>query len=507
MISNLLFLILFTIILKFLLGFVDPIAFKLLIDYGIMGKNLKLFIIISVIVILLGTLLRYLNFLQEVLVQKFKNKVLRKEVLNAIENFFDIPYSKIVNNSAYFLSRIYDERKEFVFQKIEILLNLVGSLTLSIVSLFILLFISWKITLILLVIIPVLYILSQKLGSKITSLSELEKEKEAKLREDLVKVISSYRAIKIFNLFEVLFKNVTEKIDKFFEMLLKRTKTSAFYRTSSDIFLSYAEFSVFIFLGIGVILGILTIGDLFAFTQAFWKFMNGVMEIISYFPVIFSLKGIEKRMKEFEALRKNELKVYSNNEIILNNISFGFDENKILKNFSIKIPLKKKILISGPNGSGKTTLLNIISGFLSPEGDIKIPPLEKISAMIMPLEFIPGNLKDNVNFENLSENKRKKFMELLEKFNLKEKINMEPYELSEGEKRKFAIIRTILKDAEIYIFDEPLAGIDVESKDEVMRTIFEETKDKTVIIVMHGDDKYNALFDEVINIKKEGAYA
>lgn len=367
MISNLLFLILFTIILKFLLGFVDPIAFKLLIDYGIMGKNLKLFIIISVIVILLGTLLRYLNFLQEVLVQKFKNKVLRKEVLNAIENFFDIPYSKIVNNSAYFLSRIYDERKEFVFQKIEILLNLVGSLTLSIVSLFILLFISWKITLILLVIIPVLYILSQKLGSKITSLSELEKEKEAKLREDLVKVISSYRAIKIFNLFEVLFKNVTEKIDKFFEMLLKRTKTSAFYRTSSDIFLSYAEFSVFIFLGIGVILGILTIGDLFAFTQAFWKFMNGVMEIISYFPVIFSLKGIEKRMKEFEALRKNELKVYSNNEIILNNISFGFDENKILKNFSIKIPLKKKILISGPNGSGKTTLLNIISGFLSPE--------------------------------------------------------------------------------------------------------------------------------------------
>mgnify|MGYP005836343133 CR=1 FL=1 len=125
----------------------------------------------------------------------------------------------------------------------------------------------------------------------------------------------------------------------------------------------------------------------------------------------------------------------------------------------------------------------------------------------MPLEFIPGNLKDNVNFENLSENKRKKFMELLEKFNLKEKINMEPYELSEGEKRKFAIIRTILKDAEIYIFDEPLAGIDVESKDEVMRTIFEETKDKTVIIVMHGDDKYNALFDEIINIKKEGAYA
>ncbi|MEO0218503.1 MAG: cysteine ABC transporter ATP-binding protein, partial [candidate division WOR-3 bacterium] len=74
-------------------------------------------------------------------------------------------------------------------------------------------------------------------------------------------------------------------------------------------------------------------------------------------------------------------------------------------------------------------------------------------------------------------------------------------------KRKFAIIRTILKDAEIYIFDEPLAGIDVESKDEVMRTIFEETKDKTVIIVMHGDDKYNALFDEIINIKKEGAYA
>jgi len=71
-------------------------------------------------------------------------------------------------------------------------------------------------------------------------------------------------------------------------------------------------------------------------------------------------------------------------------------------------------------------------------------------------------------------------------------------ELSEGEKKKCQIVMTLLKDADIYVFDEPLANIDVESRDVVMRAKFEHTQGKTMISIMHGDEKYRDLFDRVI---------
>jgi ATP-binding cassette subfamily B protein len=61
----------------------------------------------------------------------------------------------------------------------------------------------------------------------------------------------------------------------------------------------------------------------------------------------------------------------------------------------------------------------------------------------------------------------------------------------------------LLKPADLYIFDEPLAGIDVESKEVVMRTIFRETRGKTLFVIMHGDEQYQRHFDKVVYLTPE----
>ena len=96
--------------------------------------------------------------------------------------------------------------------------------------------------------------------------------------------------------------------------------------------------------------------------------------------------------------------------------------------------------------------------------------------MLSPFHFAPGNLKDNVNYNELSEERAKLFWELVRGLRLESRVECDASsELSEGEKKKCQIVMTLLKDADVYVFDEPLANIDVESRDVVMRMKFEHT--------------------------------
>jgi len=342
--------------------------------------------------------------------------------------------------------------------------------------------------------------LARKFGTKVSSFSEQEKEKEANLREKIITLVSSYRTVKLFNLYDISFKKVHNALDRFLNALYSKIKFTKLYGTLNDLFMSLMEFFVLIGLGIGVILGFLTIGGLFGYMQAFWRGVSGITSLIENFPRLMSLKGYLNRLKEFESFQEKE-KSWEGKEIVLDKINYSFPERSVIKNFSLSIKGGEKILITGPNGSGKTTLLNIMCGFLEPEGHYKLTDLKNISAMIMPMEFIPGSLKDNVDFNVLSENNKRKFLTLIEKFGLDNKLEKTPFELSEGEKKKFCIIRTLLKQAEVYFFDEPLSNIDEGSKEDVMNVILSETKGKSLVVVMHGGEKFHACFDEIIRLR------
>jgi ABC-type bacteriocin/lantibiotic exporter with double-glycine peptidase domain len=248
-----------------------------------------------------------------------------------------------------------------------------------------------------------------------------------------------------------------------------------------------------------VVAGRLTIGGLFAFMTAFWKVIGVASSMVGQFTELSRLNACIDRLMEFEGLTRTERRPISK-DIELDNVVFGYAGRNLFQGLNLKVDAGERVLIAGPNGSGKTTLGHLMSGFLEPsQGVVRSPELARISAMLSPFYFAPGTLKDNVNYAQLPEEKQNLFWSLVQAFGLEGKTDADlSAELSEGEKKKCQVIMTLLKDADIYLFDEPLANIDVDSRDAVINAQLQYTQGKTLISIMHGDTNYHRFFDRLI---------
>ena len=486
---------------------IDPLVMKLLIDEGLSKGDFKLFALCATLVVASGAVMRGAMMVYELLTQKLKNKLAESLTLKMLESYYEAPYSEIAtSDSGYFISRLYDEPARVAQGGVTTLIGLLISVTTFAAGLAISVYLAWKITFLLLVLVPALYYLASRFSPKIEDASQRENEEEGRLREILGKSVDCYKTVNIFGLYLSVRQRVLRQLQSYLGVFYGRVKTSKSYQTISGICLSFAEALVLVAAGYEVVAGNLTIGGLFAFMSAFWKVIGAATGIVNQVPELSKLKGCIDRLVEFEGLARLAERSDAK-DIELDDVSFRYNGRNVFDRLNLKIGTNERVLIVGPNGSGKTTLGHLLTGFLEPsEGVVKAPGLERISAMLTPFYFAPGNLKDNVNYEQLTEEKMTSFWELVRELGLERKVEADvSSELSEGEKKKCQVVMTLLKDAEIYVFDEPLANIDVESRDAIIRTQLEYTRGKTLISIMHGDEKYHTLFDRVVMLKQTTA--
>lgn len=191
----------------------------------------------------------------------------------------------------------------------------------------------------------------------------------------------------------------------------------------------------------------------------------------------------------------------------VNNLNKSFNNKKILKNITFNVEKGDRLAIIGPSGCGKSTCLRCLNMLETPDsGDIifdninlmnnknKLSEIRRYIGMVFQsfnlflnltvLENIilaPTKLKIMNKTESIKEAKK-----LLKRFNLIDKINNYPKELSGGEKQRVAIIRTLIMKPKIILFDEPTSALDPEMVNEVedvIKTIAFEGM--TMIIVSH----------------------
>ena len=203
--------------------------------------------------------------------------------------------------------------------------------------------------------------------------------------------------------------------------------------------------------------------------------------------------------------------------LTLSDISYSYHElsgeTKALENISFTVNQSEFIAIVGPSGCGKSTLLSIIAGLLIPkEGYISLngKPLttekSKIGYMLQKDHLFEWrNVLANVMLgleiqKNVTEDTRRKSLEMLKTYGLYEFADAKPSQLSGGMRQRAALIRTLMLEPELLLLDEPFSALDYQTRltvaDDIWKIIKREQK--TAILVTHDLSEAVSMADRVL---------
>jgi ATP-binding cassette, subfamily B, bacterial len=486
-----------------LTGIGDPLALKLMID-SLSRSDVRFFLVLTGLMILIYTSYRLLSLLSNLYSQKLRNRLCERLVTSLIQKFYRIPYQEVqAQGRGYFVARLYEEPVK-VMMAVSLVVDLFSTVAISLCAMTVCLVLSWRVSLIVSLIVPVLVILSRRYGKKIRSRSLEETENEAQLREGLGRAVESYKNVRLFGLHEKVYRRFDGLLQSLLGSTYRRYKQSATYSTLSGILLSTAETVVMIVAGFQVLAGRLSLGGLFGFVSAYWRVVSSFQTLTGLIPTFATLGAQLDRVQEIKEFPEGAGEgPERTRRWSLRGLSFGYQGSPILEDFDFRWNPGESILVVGANGSGKSTLAHLLTGFLEAQaGESKIPGMSQTSALLSPCAFIPGSLADNLEHASRFEGGAVRARELLATFGLDEKQDRDPASFSDGEKKKAQIIMTLVKDATFYLFDEPLASVDPESKDRIMDAIFARTAGRGLIVILHGDDQFRGRFDRVVDLSR-----
>ena len=194
------------------------------------------------------------------------------------------------------------------------------------------------------------------------------------------------------------------------------------------------------------------------------------------------------------------------------NLCKSYDDKQVLKDINLKIPKGKIIGLLGKNGMGKTTLIKLINDLLTPtSGEVLIngkkPGVEskKIISYLPEKTYIDREMKvkDAIKYfeefyDNFDSEKAKKLLKDLDL-----DVNSKISKMSKGMQEKLQLILVMSRNAQLYILDEPLGGVDPATRDYILDTILSNfSEGASVIISTHLIADIERILDEVIFIDK-----
>ena len=432
----------------------------------------------------------------------------------SFQNLQHVPvsfYSRV--KTGYLISRITNDAEtlsEFLtFQ----LPQVISGITTVLVSISIMFYKDFSLTLYALIVIPVLAGFTLSLQGKVR-LNYLKTRKTiAAITGNLSENINAVRTIKAFNAEPRIFGNFNELNAKNFESNMKASKLSSLYGTMIRIIESFGIAIVIIAGSLQLQNGVTTVGILVAFVIYVQEFFDPVVQLSQLYNSYQSaMVGVSRIYGIIDSPietvpggtgRKKEFR----DSIELSDVSFSYGTDQALNGIGIRIARGEKVGIVGHTGAGKTTLSNLILKFYSPTDgsvtldgvnmdEINTEDYRKLIAPVLQEPFMfRGTAYENIRFAN-SIVSRETVDDMARKFGLAEIFASLPdglntnvgemgRNLSEGQRQAISILRAFIRNPEILILDEPTSQIDPDSEKLIIESLREYLKDKTLILITH----------------------
>lgn len=477
------------------------------------SKALLLVITLVIVLFLLKNIFRYLAM--------YAITFLRNGVLKDIRNEL---YKKTVNLPVSFFS---EKRKGDILARtgtdvLEIqhsflsVLELIFREPLTILfTIIMMLLISPKLTLFVFIFIPISGFIISRIGKSLKRKSDLVQKEQgiflSTLEETLggLKIIKGFTAEKIFG---KKFEESTLRFYKFSNTLLNRQNLAS----PTSEFLGITVIAILLWYGGKMVLidGTLDSSSFIAYMGLAYNILTPAKAISKASYSVKKGNAAAERVLEIletetdiidasNAIDKKEF----TSEIYIQNISFKYQDDWVLKNFSLKVPKGHTVALVGQSGSGKSTIANLITRFYDVnDGSINIDShniktisknsLRKLLGLvtqdsILFNDTVKGNLlvakNDATNNEIIEALKIANAWEFVESLpnGIDTNIGDSGNKLSGGQKQRLSIARAVLKNPPIMILDEATSALDTESEQLVQNALENMMKNRTSIVIAH----------------------
>ena len=394
---------------------------------------------------------------------------------------------------------------------------------------------SPKLTLFVLVILPISGYIIGKIGKTLKQASTQSQQLQGVINSIVDETISGIRIIKSFTAEKMLsdkFKNVNQQHNKIGTSMIRKRDLS----TPLSEFLGITVVVIVLFVGGKMIIhhtSPLSAEAFIAFIVIFSQIIQPAKAFSNAFYFIqkgmASLKRIEEVLQEENKINdvENAVSIADfKDKIELKNVSFSFGERQVLKQINLEIPKGKKLAIVGFSGAGKSTFIQLLMRFFDVESgeilvdginikNLKQEDVRHLMALVTQQTTLFNDTVSNnialgkvVQQQAIEQAANLAFADdFIQKMELKYENNIgdNGTKLSGGEQQRLSIARAIYKNAPILILDEATSHLDSNSEKLVQDALQNLLKDKTAIIIAHRLSTVQ-FADEII-VLKEGMIA
>ena len=484
-----------------------------LLDEG--NPQMALLVVVALVIItfFFKNLFGYLSMQH---VMYLKNGVLTDLRKNMYKHIIELPisfYSK--RKKGDIMARVLGDINEMQ-NSFFILLELIVREPLTIIfSLVVMFSISWQLSIFVLLFIPISGFLISSIGKRLKRQSLRAQQESGQLISTVEETLTGLKIIKSYNA-EINFKkSFTDSADRILKLVNKIGLKNNLAGPLSEV-LGIITIAILLWYGGKLVLiektiegttfigfmalayGILTPAK--AISKASYRVKNGVAAADRVFEVLYH--------KDTMPDHKNALKLSGfTNKIQLKNVSFKYENEYVLKNFSMTVEKGQSVALVGQSGSGKSTIANLLTRFYDVnEGTISIDGNDIKNTTKTSLRSQIGLVtQDSILFNNSIKNNLKigkdsatdeEIIDALKVANAWEFVKQLPKgietnigdagnSLSGGQKQRLSIARAVLKNAPIMILDEATSALDTESERLVQDALENMMKNRTSVVIAH----------------------